>query len=142
MDTSAFYRFRDDVVNYAAYCLNRALDPRRFSVAAQNYDPNRYASALVFFNPSIQPALRLRVYLQLGDQVFIPADSFRLYEDPNNPPSPDDEVYVLDAVVTPDILQQWTMIREELLGYLQEDYLMVDPITALITHDGYYITYA
>lgn len=142
MDLTAFYDFRREVIYYAAHRLNRSLDPQRFSVIPQNYDPKRYDSALVFVNRDIHPALRIRVYLQYGDRVFIAAESFRLYEDPNNSPTPDDELYVLDAVVSDKIMQQWMMIRGDLLDYTQENYLLVDPITALITHDGYYISYA
>lgn len=142
MDTTLFYDFRQEVVDYAAYRLGRALEAKYFYVSAQDYDPARYAGALVFTDKRIVPALRFRVYLQLSATIGIIPGSFRLYEDPDYPPSPDDELYVLDATVTQELLTQWLFIQQELDAFSQNNYILVDPITALIMHEGDYIAYA
>jgi hypothetical protein len=142
MDTSLFYDFRREIVDYAASRLNRVLDARRFYVRVQDYDPSRFAAALAFIDETTSPPLRLRVYLQLGQRIGIVPGSFRLYEDPDHPPSPDDEVYVLDAVVSKTLLNMWLLIQQDLQEFDQNNYILVDPMTPLITHDGAYIAYA
>lgn len=142
MDTSLFYDFRDEVVDYAAFRLGRVLDARKFYVKAQDYDTTRFVAALVFIDEESSPPLRLRVYLQLGETIGIIPGSFRLYEDPDHPPSPSDELYVIDAVITQTLLSEWLLIKQDLDEFYQNNYILVDPMTALITHDGAYIAYA
>lgn len=118
------------------------LDARKFYVKAQDYDTTRFVAALVFIDEESSPPLRLRVYSRLGETIGIIPGSFRLYEDPDYPPSPSDELYVIDAVITQTLLSEWLLIKQDLDEFYQNNYILVDPMTALITHDGAYIAYA
>lgn len=121
MNYTRFYDFCDEVISYVGYRLGRVFNADQFEIDAQDYDASRYSAAFVFINRSSQPAFRVRVYLQPGNKIQIIGNSFRLCEDPDHPPSPNDEVYVLEAVADIEVLRQWQFIKRMLNASSDDD---------------------
>lgn len=123
------FEFRDLVVAAAARQLRFDLPACGFSFGRVPHDHKRFNLAIEFFDCNNVP-LRLRVYIRNSPKGF-QIGQFRLYEDPDKQPGPEDEVYVSETDMDGGMI---TMLS----GYFSKklDLNLGAYYNALLTNDG------